>query len=230
MEPSSSRKTYLVRTFTQNLLFSLVLSGIAVGFHWYTRPLDIKPDVLEYWPLVVFLVLFHLLQWLVQKNTAMGLLDPGPAPKKSKPAAAAALKETGADREKRKNRDKRFFVHLFVLLQREGRLIDFFQEDLDRYEDAQIGAAVRSIHANCRKTMKRYLTLEPVMKPEEGVTVEVQADFDREAIKLKGNVVGEPPFSGILRHRGWQLRKISLPELSEQENPDLIAPAEVEIQ
>lgn len=107
--------------------------------------------------------------------------------------------------------------------------MDFLQEDLDRYEDAQIGAAVRSIQENCKQTVRRYLSPEPVMRQEEGETVEIEAGFDRQAIKLTGNVGDQPPFTGILRHRGWQLRSVALPKLSETENPDLIAPAEVEI-
>src|SRR5207253_6846543 len=34
-------------------------------------------------------------------------------------------------------------VQLLAILQREGRLLDFLQEDVDGYADAQIGAAVR---------------------------------------------------------------------------------------
>ena len=129
-----------------------------------------------------------------------------------------------------KNKEKRLFVHLFSVLQREGRLLDFLQEDLSHYDDGQIGAAVRHIHENCKKTIAHYLRPEPVMQQAEGQTVQIAADFDRHAVKLMGNVVGEPPFTGILRHRGWQLRSISLPKLSEMENPHFIAPAEVEIQ
>ena len=106
----------------------------------------------------------------------------------------------------------------------------FLQEDLSLYEDSQIGAAVRSIHENCKKTMARYLSPEPVMQQAEGDTVEIAAGFDQNAVKLVGNVVGQPPFKGIVRHRGWQLRSASLPKLSEAGNPDIIAPAEVEIQ
>ena len=51
--------------------------------------------------------------------------------------------------------------------------MDFLQEDLSRYEDDQIGAAVRSIHENCRKTVDRYLSPEPVMKASEGEPVEI---------------------------------------------------------
>jgi hypothetical protein len=230
MKPSNVCRTYSIRTFIQALLFSLILSGIAVGFHWYTQPLATKPDMAKYWPLIAFVVFFYLLQWLVQKNTAMGLLDAGTAPEKSKPAAEPGLKEIAMDQEKRKQRDKRFFVHLFALLQREGRLIDFFQEDLDRYEDAQIGAAVRNIHESCNAAMKKYLKLLPVIEKNEGDDVIVDPGFNPNTIKLTGNVFGDPPFKGVLRHRGWKAAKSDLPVLSDTKDSTVIAPAEVEIE
>jgi hypothetical protein len=179
--------------------------------------------------LFAFLVLFGLLQWMFLKNTLSKLLTHSPTPSTVKPKRATTPRETEVDRKKRENENKRLFVHLFAALQREGRLMDFLQEDLDRYADAQIGAAVRSIHANCKQTVKRYLSPEPVMGQQEGETVEIEAGFDRQAIKLTGNVGDQPPFTGILRHRGWQLKSVALPKLSETENADLIAPAEVEI-
>src|SRR5262249_27976756 len=44
-------------------------------------------------------------------------------------------------------------VQLLALLQRDGRLVDFLREDVGAYSDAQIGAAVREVHANCRRTI-----------------------------------------------------------------------------
>ncbi len=35
----------------------------------------------------------------------------------------------------------------------------------------------------------------------------------RARIRLTGNVVGEPPFNGTLRHHGWRVREVKLPEL-----------------
>jgi len=127
------------------------------------------------------------------------------------------------------NVDKRLFLHLIGLFQREGRLLDFLQENLEDYEDAQIGAAVRNIHENCRKVVNRYLPLQPVVGQEEGDTITLQADFDATAIKLMGQVGGNPPFTGIVRHRGWKVKKVVLPELSGTRNPDILVPAEVEI-
>ncbi|WP_051327799.1 DUF2760 domain-containing protein [Desulfatirhabdium butyrativorans] len=125
--------------------------------------------------------------------------------------------------------DKRLFLYLVGMLQREGRLLDFFNENLEDYEDAQIGAAVRNIHENCRKIVDRYLPLQPVVSQEEGEAITLQANFDAAAIKLVGQVGDHPPFTGVVRHRGWRVKKVVLPELSGNPDPDIIAAAEVEI-
>jgi hypothetical protein len=102
-------------------------------------------------------------------------------------------------------------------------------EDLDQYEDSQIGSAVRAIHAGCLQIVREYLDPRPIMAQAEGERVTVAADFDPGAIKLTGKVVGEPPFSGIIRHKGWQVGKVKLPKLSGRQNAEIIVPAEVEI-
>jgi hypothetical protein len=121
------------------------------------------------------------------------------------------------------------FLHLFSMMQQEGRLMDFLAEDLDQYEDSQIGSAVRAIHAGCLGIVREYLDPQPVMVEEEGEEVVIDGDFDPGAIKLTGKVVGEPPFNGILRHRGWQVGKLKLPALSGRHNAQIITPAEVEL-
>lgn len=223
-------KSFAFRSFFQSLLFSTLLFGIIACFHWRSQAVGTPVNVVEYAWLYVFLILFGILQWLFQKNILAKLTVHQPAAPRTKRPDPSIYQESDADRKRRNKHEQRLFVHLFSVLQREGRLMDFLQEDLSLYEDGQIGAAVRSIHENCKKTVARYLSPEPVMKPAEGETVEIAAGFDQHAVKLVGNVVGQPPFSGILRHRGWQLRSISMPKLSEAENPKLIAPAEVEIQ
>ena len=115
------------------------------------------------------------------------------------------------------------------LLQREGRLVDFLQEDLQAYEDAQIGAAVRSIQENCQKTLHRYVDPRAIIDREEGEEVSVPEGFDPSVIKLSGKVSGNPPFKGILQHRGWRAGERNLPTLSGTLDPDVISPAEVEI-
>jgi hypothetical protein len=119
-------------------------------------------------------------------------------------------------------------TQVLALLQRDGRLVDFLMEELDAYPDAQVGAAVRDVHAGCRQCLSRYLTLSPVLDDEEGRPVTIERDADPARIKLVGNVVGQPPFRGVLRHRGWDATRITLPPLPET-GRSVIAPAEVEI-
>ncbi|MGA6925562.1 MAG: DUF2760 domain-containing protein [Desulfosarcina sp.] len=211
-------------------LFSTLLFAMVAGFYWRSQPVGTPIDVMAYVDLFLFFFFYGVLQWLFQKNTLSKLVSRHGTSTSERRKPAAAPRDTEADREIRKNREKRLFVHLFGMLQRQGRLMDFLQENLSRYEDAQIGAAVRSIHDNCRKTVMRYLSPEPVIDQTEGESVTIETGFDRQAVKLVGNVVGEPPFTGILRHRGWRLGSVRLPKLAETENPDIIAPAEVEIQ
>lgn len=133
------------------------------------------------------------------------------------------------NKQERMESDRRMYLHLLSVLQREGRLVDFFAEDLGLYEDAQIGAAVRNIQENCKKTMEKYLKPSAVMDQNEGDEVTIEASFNADEIKLIGNVSGNPPFKGILRHKGWKASKTELPKLSAGKDSKLISPAEVEI-
>ena len=88
-------------------------------------------------------------------------------------------------------------AQLLAVLQRDGRLIDFLMEDVISYADAQIGAAVRNVHAGCRQALQKYVELAPVLQGEEGSRVTVAAGTDAAMVKLIGNVTGQPPFSGV---------------------------------
>ena len=118
---------------------------------------------------------------------------------------------------------------LLGLMQREGRLVDFLAEPIDDYEDEEIGAAVRDIHRGCKKVLDDYLSFEAVLPGEEEEKITVPNGFDPGEIRLIGNISGEPPFHGILRHHGWRATKISLPTLSEGVDRNVVAPAEVEL-
>lgn len=121
-------------------------------------------------------------------------------------------------------------IQMLSILQRQGRLIDFLQEDLGLYDDAQIGAAVRSIHEGCKQALTEHVKLEPIYQEAEGSTVVLQPGFDPNAVRLTGNVVGNPPFRGELRHRGWRVAKINLPQrVDSQAQEMIVAPAEVEV-
>jgi hypothetical protein len=121
-------------------------------------------------------------------------------------------------------------VQMLAALQREGRLVDFLQEDLSSYDDSRIGAAVRSIHTGSREVLKEQMEIKPIFQEMEGTPVTVPAGFDPAAIHLTGNVTGDPPFRGTLRHRGWKVERISLPQFPEQRGHWILAPAEVEIE
>jgi hypothetical protein len=120
-------------------------------------------------------------------------------------------------------------VQILGLLQKEGRLLDFLQEDIDAYDDAQVGAAVRSIHKGCREVLAEHVGLDPVMAEQEESTVTVQPGFDPSRVRLIGNVTGDPPFQGVLRHHGWRARDVNVPRTPEGHDTLVIAPAEVEL-
>jgi hypothetical protein len=120
-------------------------------------------------------------------------------------------------------------LFMLSMLQREGRFIDFVQEDVAAFSDAEVGAAARGVQQGCRKVVGQYLTLQPVRTEQEGVKITIPPGFDAQRIRLTGNVVGQPPFEGTLRHPGWVAAKVSLPEIPKALDPTVLAPAEVEL-
>src|SRR5712692_1420482 len=120
-------------------------------------------------------------------------------------------------------------LRLLALLQREGRLLDFLLEDIQSYSEAQIGAAVRDIHRQCRVALKEHLDLQPVLSQPEGSPVEIPSGFDPSAVRLTGNVTGQPPFRGTLQHHGWRVKEIKLAPPPEGQDEFILMPAEVEL-
>jgi hypothetical protein len=120
-------------------------------------------------------------------------------------------------------------LQLLSLLQREGRLVDFLQQDIADFPDADVGVAARVVHEGCRKALRAHAEIEPVRAEEEGARVKLDAGFDPDAVKLVGDVKGEPPYAGVLRHRGWRAKKLALPELLGGHDARILAPAEVEL-
>jgi hypothetical protein len=120
-------------------------------------------------------------------------------------------------------------LQLLGLLQKEARFIDFIEEDIAAYSDADIGIAARVVHEGCRKTIKEHFSLAPVRNEAEGNKITLQQGFDASSIRLTGNIVGNPPFTGSLIHKGWQVTSIRLPKLTQGHNAAIIAAAEVEL-
>jgi hypothetical protein len=120
-------------------------------------------------------------------------------------------------------------LQLLSLLQKEARFIDFMQEDLKGFADAEVGAAARVIHDGGQKVLSEYFTLVPVRTEEEESRLSIPAGFNPSEVRLTGNVVGEAPFNGTLIHRGWKVAEVKLPKLADGYDATIVAPAEVEL-
>lgn len=118
-------------------------------------------------------------------------------------------------------------LKMLHLLQQSGRLIDFFKEDISGFSDEDVGACMRKIHADCAKLLEDIVTIRPVLEESEGQEVTLSANYDPAKIKLVGNVK-EPPFKGIVVHKGWKAHKLSLPK-SELHTSEIIQSAEIEV-
>jgi hypothetical protein len=120
-------------------------------------------------------------------------------------------------------------LQLIGLLQRDARFVDFVQEDVAAYSDADIGAAARVVHEGCRKVLREHFSIEPIRSENEGSRITLAEGFDAAAIRLTGNVVGKAPFIGSLSHRGWRITESRLPKLTEGHDAAIVAQAEVEL-
>lgn len=119
-------------------------------------------------------------------------------------------------------------LQLLALFQREGRFVDFLEEEIASFSDADIGAAARVVHSGCRKALREHVTLEPVRAEEEGARVTLP-EVDPNEVKLTGDVQGKGPHTGVLRHRGWRAARVALPTAVLGHDARVVAQAEVEL-
>lgn len=134
-----------------------------------------------------------------------------PAPK---PEPAGASAEEGA-------------LQLLALLQREGRFVDFVEQEITAFSDRDVGAAARLVHEGCRKALHAHARVVSVRSETEGARLSLeQPSAD---VKLVGNVAGSAPFRGVLRHRGWKVDELRLPKLLGTHDPKVVAQAELEL-
>jgi hypothetical protein len=120
-------------------------------------------------------------------------------------------------------------LQLLALLQREGRFVDFVEEDVAPRTDAEIGAVARVVHEGCRKALHAHATIAPVRGEAEGASLVLSAGFSPDEVKLVGDVKGSGPYKGVLRHRGWRAETITLPVPVDGHDARVLAPAEVEL-
>jgi hypothetical protein len=143
-------------------------------------------------------------------------------------SVAAAAREEKPPAQQPPSRVTATAMQILAVLQRDGRLIDFLMEDLKPYADAQVGAAARDVHTGCRRALQQYLTMVPVLAGMEGDRVTVEAGTEAGIVHVFGNVTGQPPFQGVLKHRGWAVDRIDLPVIPATTRA-VVAPAEVEV-
>jgi len=166
---------------------------------------------------VFFLILFNgAIAAQVARAFGRGERPPAPPRPKKPPAPKPAARSEA--------------ITLLAALQREARFVDFIQESLAGYSDAQIGAAARDVHRDCGAVLQRMFALRPAVTDEEGKDVEVPAGFDAGRWRLTGNVTGEPPFRGRLVHPGWEATTCELSTSSgNAATARIVAAAEVEL-
>lgn len=152
-------------------------------------------------------------------DEARALPEPPQAPASVQPKVTAPVVAQSTDGA----------LAVLALLQREGRLVDFLQQDIAAFSDADIGAAARVVHEGCRKALSTHADIERVRTEPEGTAVTLPAGFDAQAFKLVGDIRGDPPYRGVLRHSGWRARSIRLPDRVAGHDPSVLAPAEVEL-
>jgi hypothetical protein len=171
----------------------------------------------------LFLSIGVFLRFIFSGTFAAGVLAVRRAQKAKKgdtePGAAPRMQEALPDSA----------LQLLGLLQQEGRFVDFMEERVENFSDAEIGAAARVVHEGCRKALEAHFSIEPIHGEQEGARVTVPVGFDACSIRLTGNVVGEAPFTGTLVHRGWRAAEVKLPKVVEGHDVAVLASAEVEL-
>lgn len=119
-------------------------------------------------------------------------------------------------------------ITLLATLQRDARLIDLIHEDLDQYQDAQVGAAARPCLKQCRQSLDRMLRVEKLVDANENENVPVGGDASPARYRWVGEASGNPSGLAKLVHPGWQATTMALPQWSgDVDDASIIAPAQV---
>ena len=121
---------------------------------------------------------------------------------------------------------------LLSLLQEKGRFLDYVMEDITAFNDAQVAAASRVVHQGCSAVIKECLALSPMHEGKEGDRITLDKSSDPNRYRLLGKVPQQPPYTGVVVHRGWTTTKLALPRFTrpvDPTGPNVITPMEVEV-
>ena len=88
-----------------------------------------------------------------------------------KPAAPAPAKAAAAPPPAPAVRTEDGALQLIGMMQAEGRILDFFMEDIAGYSDEQVGGAVREVHEKTRAVLVRHFAPVPAIDAVEGTPV-----------------------------------------------------------
>jgi hypothetical protein len=157
-----------------------------------------------------------------------GALGPAPKPELAPEVGSDVARHREATSTK-PARDLGPALQLLELLQREGRFVDFIRQDIVSFSDSDVGAAARIVHQGCRRAIDGIAQIAPICAEAEGNPVTLELGFDAKTHRLVGNVQGQPPYRGTLKHRGWRVAKLTLEEPLPNATLDVIAQAEVEL-
>ncbi|MCA1796166.1 MAG: DUF2760 domain-containing protein [Desulfuromonadaceae bacterium] len=149
------------------------------------------------------------------------------APTQAQPSAAAV------EQDPRKLQDAAV-IQFLSRLQEKGRLIDFVMDDMTPYGDEQVGAAARIVHQGCQEVLGDFFKIAPLHDGAEEENITLAQGYDSASYRLVGSVPEQPPYTGVVLHRGWITHSVNLPRVSAadllEDDAYVIAPAEVEIE
>ena len=162
----------------------------------------------------------------------LGLTKRGSAPVRPAPTPAASPKAGAAAAASAAPtvRLEDGALQLVGMLQQEGRILDFFMEDIAGYSDDQIGGAVRDVHEKTRAVLTRHFAPMAAIDAVEGTPVSASDPMAAKA-RWVGNVpaTGKPK-GGLLRHKGWKASAVSLPKANPKDDLTLLAAPEIEVE
>ena len=197
-------------------------------------PRDVVPAGLDTARSVALVVLTIYLAWqaylllrrraaspVVAASSAETAAAPAAAPRPTATAAPSAAPAPGADA-----------LILLSLLQERGRFLDFVAEDISAYGDAQVAAASRVVHQGCKAVIDECLALAPAHAGAEGDRITVDPAADPNRYRLQGKLAHQPPYSGVVVHRGWKTTRLTLPRHTRPIDPageNIVAPIDVEV-
>jgi len=85
------------------------------------------------------------------------------------------------------------------------------------------------LNFDCGKCLEELVTVRPLMEENEGSPITIPQGYDSSKIKVVGKIKGQPPYHGVLVHKGWKAHKRSLPKKIGDQTAEIICPAEVEV-